>query len=476
MVASLLRAVRGAKVLRAEGVVYTTPVAMPGGRLHFDCFSGLAGDMFLGACLDLGLPFEALEDAVARLGLEGVTVERREAERGGIRGIRFRVLIEGRPLEGPDPDEATDQPVGHHSHDEPHHHSHQGSHHHPHPEPSQHSHEPAVDPARGEHRPLSEIRRLLAKSALAPAVRDRSLSLFARLAEAEARIHRVPIDEVHFHELGAVDAMVDLVGAATAWEHLAPESASCGPINVGGGQVRTAHGLLPVPAPATAQLLQGLPIYGSGEGELLTPTGAVLLAELVDRATGDLPRLVLDGVGYGLGKRDTPGRPNAFRLLRGSEPVGEGEIVALECTVDDVAGEALGYLMERLLEGPAIDVFFVAAQMKKNRPGTLVTVLCRRPDLEAAAELLLRESGALGCRYYPVGRFEAERRSLTVSTEYGEIRVKEGRFRGSRTALAPEYEDCRRIARERQVSLQDVYRAAVVAARRLDGIGDGIKT
>jgi uncharacterized protein (TIGR00299 family) protein len=262
--------------------------------------------------------------------------------------------------------------------------------------------------------------------------------------------------------------MVDLVGAATAWEHLAPESASCGPINVGGGQARTAHGLLPVPAPATAELLQGLPIYGAGEGELLTPTGAVLLAELVDRATGDLPRLVLDGVGYGLGKRDTPGRPNAFRLLRGREQIGEGEIIALECTVDDVAGEALGYLMERLLEGPAIDVFFVAAQMKKNRPGTLVTVLCRHPDLESTAELLLRESGALGCRYYPVGRFEAERRVFTVMTEYGEVRIKEGRFNGREVSLAPEYEDCRRLAREQQVPLQGVYRAAVAAARQVE--------
>jgi hypothetical protein len=413
---------------------------MSSGRFHFDCFSGLAGDMFLGACLDLGLPFEALEDAVARLGLDGVTVEKRESERGGIRGIRFRVLVDGRPLEGPDPDEL---PGG-----DSHLHSHQESHSH------------------GEHRSLSEIRRLLGKSALASAVRDRSLGLFARLAEAEARIHRVPIDEVHFHELGAVDAMVDLVGAATAWEHFAPESASCGPINVGGGQARTAHGLLPVPAPATAELLAGLPIYGAGDGELLTPTGAVLLAELVDRSSGDLPRLVLDGVGYGLGRRDTPGRPNAFRLLRGRDPVGEGEIVALECTVDDVTGEALGYLMERLLEGPAIDAFFVPAQMKKNRPGTLVTVLCRQPDLEAAAELLLRESGALGCRYFPVGRFEAERSVFTVATEYGEVRVKEGRFNGQRITLAPEYEDCRRLARERQVPLQDIYRAAATAARQ----------
>jgi uncharacterized protein (TIGR00299 family) protein len=461
-------------------------------RLHFDCFSGLAGDMFVGACLDLGLPFEALEDAVARLGLEGVTVERREAERGGIRGIRFRVLVGGRPLEGPDPDEvdATAGRPRDDDHDHGHAHGSAERHDHDHDRGRGHHHDHSLDPrpetarshrqasrasaraadehTHAEHRSLTEIRHILGRSALAPAVRERTLSLFARLAEAEARIHRVPVDEVHFHELGAVDALVDLVGAATAWEHFAPDSATCGPINVGGGQARTAHGLLPVPAPATAELLRGLPIYGEGESELLTPTGAVLLAELVDHATSDLPRLVLEGVGYGLGKRDTVGRPNAFRLLRGSEPVGEGEIVAIECTVDDVAGEGLGYLMERLLEGPAIDVFFVAAQMKKNRPGTLVTVLCRRPDLENTAEILLLESGALGCRWYPVGRFEAERRLVTVTTEYGEVRVKEGRFNGRRIAAAPEYEDCRRLARERQVPLQDVYRAAVAAARQRD--------
>ena len=433
---------------------------MPGSRLHFDCFSGLAGDMFLGACLDLGVPFEALEDAVARLDLEGVTLERREAERSGIRGIRFRVLLDGRPVEGPDPEERRAQ--GGHEHE--HHHGQDHEHGHGHSHAGGHTHDHDTDPAHVEHRPLSEIRRVLAKSALSASVRERSLGLFSRLAEAEARIHRVPIDEVHFHELGAVDAMVDIVGAATAWEHLAPESATCGPINVGGGTARTAHGVLPIPAPATAELLHGLPIYGAGESELVTPTGAVLLAELVDRATGDLPRLVLDGVGYGLGKRDTPGRPNAFRLLRGVDPVGEGEIVAIECTIDDAAGEALGYLMERLLEGPAIDVFFVPAQMKKNRPGTLITVLCRRPELEAAAELLLRESGALGCRYYPVGRFEAERRILTVATEFGDVRMKEGRFNGRRIALAPEYEDVRRLARENEVAFQDVYRAAIAAA------------
>ena len=431
---------------------------MSGSRLHFDCFSGLAGDMFLGACLDLGLPFERLEDVVARLGLEGVTLERREAERGGIRGVRFRVLVGGAPLEGPDPEErgvagSRDDPgtdAGERA---------------GYSEAAGTEHRRAVPGHHEGHRSLADIRRLLEASALDPVVRDRSLALFSRLAEAESRIHSIPIDRVHFHELGAVDAMVDLVGAAAAWEHFAPESASCGPINVGGGQVRTAHGMLPVPAPATAELVRGLPIYGEGEGELLTPTGAVLLAELVDTVTGALPRLVLEGSGYGLGKRDTPGRPNAFRLLRGTVPVEEGEIVALECTIDDLPAEGLGYLMERLLEGPAIDVFFTAAQMKKNRPGTLVTALCRRAELEPMAELLLRESGALGCRYHAVGRFEAERRTWSVSTEHGEVRIKEGRFKGRQIALAPEYEDCRRLARERQVPFTEVYRAALAAAR-----------
>lgn len=399
--------------------------------------------MFLGACLDLGVGLEVVEEVIEQLGLEDVSVERREDQRGGLRGVRFRVLVGGVPVEGPDPGEGDDDDEG------------------------AGGGEGAARNSAGSRRgrSLEAIRRQIEESGLQPAIRDRSLGLFARLGEAEARIHGLSVDEVHFHELGAVDALVDLVGAAAVWEQLTPERVSCGPVNVGAGSVSTSHGALPVPAPATAELLSGAPVFSAGDGELVTPTGAVLLAELVD-AWGSLPGLVLERVGYGLGRRELEARPNAFRLLRGT-PIDHRpeQVLVVECTVDDLAGEGFGFAMERLLEGPALEVFFTPVQMKKSRPGTQVTVLCRGPDLEQVAAILMRETGSLGCRYYGVGRFEAERRSLTVATEHGEVRVKEGRFRGCRVALAPEYEDCRRLAKEQNVPWRDVYRAALAAAR-----------
>jgi uncharacterized protein (TIGR00299 family) protein len=223
---------------------------------------------------------------------------------------------------------------------------------------------------------------------------------------------------------------------------------------------------LPVPAPATAELLRGLPIYGEGSSELVTPTGAVILAEMVDDF-GDLPPFELGQIGYGLGRRETPGRPNAFRLLVGEAEVrAQGSVMVLETEIDDLSGEGFGFLMESLSSGPALDVFFTSVQMKKNRPGTLVSVLCRESDLEEIAKALLTHSGSLGCRYYPVRRFEAERRTLTASTPYGEVRVKEGRFGGERIALAPEFDDCRRLAEQNNTTWREVHQAAISALRR----------
>jgi hypothetical protein len=443
---------------------------------HLDCSSGIAGDMFLGACLDLGMPIEVIVEAVACLGLDGVGVERRRAQRGGFAGTRFRVLLDGRPLEGPDPDELEGAggaaAAGGHGH--PHSHSH--------PPPAA-GHDP-----RGQ-RDLAQIRALLAGSGLRPPVRERALRLFTRLGEAEAKAHGLPLDRVHFHEVGAVDSIVDLVGAAAAVEHLAPERLTCGPVNVGSGRVATDHGELPVPTPATAELLHGVPIYGGPGGELTTPTGAVLLAELVD-AFVELPPLVLESAGYGLGRKQLPTHPNALRLLRGHplaagrpsggadgphpagvtaggglEATGAGapEVAVVECEVDDLAGEGFGFLMERLLEAGALDVYFTPLVMKKSRPGTLVSMLCRRPQLEELAAILLLESGSLGCRYHLAMRFEAERDCLEVETAFGKVRIKRGRLAGRPLAAAPEYEDCRRLARAAGVPWREVYRAALAA-------------
>lgn len=430
---------------------------------HLDCFSGIAGDMFLGACLDLGMPLDVLTDTVARLGLPGVTVESRRASRGGFQGVRFRVLVDGQPMEGPDPEEKEA-----HSHSHPHEHGHHHHHHHDHDHDHPHEH------GHGHHhhdhtRGLAEIRDLIQRSSLAGPVKERALRLFQRLGEAEAKAHGMPIERVHFHEVGAIDSIVDLVGAAAAFEHLAPARITCGPVNVGSGRVKTAHGELPIPAPATAELLRGIPVYGGPGGELTTPTGAVLLAEMVDEFV-ELPALVLDGVGLGLGKKNLLTQPNAFRLLRGRAKETRPEVTVVECEVDDLPGEAFGFLMERLLEAGALDVYFTPVQMKKNRPGTLITLLCRRHQLEPLAGLLLMESGSLGCRYYNAARFEAERETVEVETAYGAVRVKKARLDGRPLAAAPEFEDCRRLALASGAPWRDVYRAALMAD--MTAVGD----
>lgn len=432
---------------------------------HLDCPSGLSGDMFLGACLDLGLPEERLAEAVLALGLPGVGIEIRKARRGGITGTRFRVLEGGRPIEGPDPEERALGEAPGQAAEGAQHGSHHG-HHHPPDHGAAHHHEPGGDAAHAGHRhgrTLGEIRALLEGSALAPAVRERASLLFVRLGEAESRVHGVPLEHVHFHEVGAVDSLVDLVGAAVAWEWLDAARITCGAVNVGGGTVQTEHGRLPVPAPATARLLVGVPVYGQGHGELLTPTGAVLLAELVD-AFGELPAMTVESSGHGLGKRELPDRPNAARLLRGrpaAEPA--AQVMVVECEVDDLPGEGFGHLLERLLEAGALDAYFTPVQMKKSRPGVLVTMLCRRDRLEELASLLLLESGSFGCRHHAVDRFEAEREVVSVTTSYGRVRVKRARFRGRDLGAAPEYEDCRRLAHEHGVTWREVHRAALAA-------------
>lgn len=433
-------------------------VAFPAmAHYHLDCSSGLAGDMFLGACLDLGMPLDVIADTVARLHLPGVSVESRKALRGGFTGTRFRVLQDGRPIEGPDPDEAHDHPHehghDHHHHNHPHDHDHGHHHHHDH----SHSH------SHGHSRNLPEIQRLIRESHLAPAVQERALRLFQRLGEAEAKAHGMPIEQVHFHEVGAVDSIVDLVAAAAAIEHLAPERITAGPVNVGSGRVKTAHGELPVPAPATAELLRGIPIYGGPGGELTTPTGAVLLAELVEEFI-DFPALTLEGIGYGLGRKDLKHQPNAVRLLRGHGTARRAEVLVVECEVDDLPAEGFGFLMERLLEAGALDIYFTPVQMKKNRPATLITLLCRRPQLEALAGQLLMESGSLGCRYYSASRFEAERETTEVVTTFGPVQVKRAWFEGRPLAAAPEFEDCRRLALAAGAPWREVYRAALTAA------------
>ncbi|HKI85749.1 MAG TPA: nickel pincer cofactor biosynthesis protein LarC [Thermoanaerobaculia bacterium] len=402
---------------------------------HLDCFSGLSGDMFLAACIDLGFPLERLRESIELLGLRSARVESREERRAGLRGTRFLVEIgrEGEKAEAADTEASVELSAVHQS----------GA------------------------RDFAAIKRMILSSSLEPTVGERALRLFARLAEAESRVHGVSVDRVHFHEVGAVDSIVDLLGAAVAWEWLQPQRLTCGPVNVGGGIARSAHGALPVPAPATAELLRGIPVYSEAEGELLTPTGAVLLAELVDEFTLG-PELIPEAVGYGAGSRDLPGRANVVRLWRGHLEEGEGgagpRVAVIEAEVDDTSAEALGFAMERLFAAGALDVYFTPVQMKKNRPGTLLTAICRPDQVERAAGVLMTETGSLGCRWYPANRFEAEREIQAVETPFGLVQVKCGCFAGRTLAAAPEFEDCRRLALEHDVAWREVYRAALEAA------------
>ena len=395
--------------------------------LHLDCASGIAGDMFLGACLDLGLPPGLLEEMVERLGLAGVELRARPAKRGSLAGVRFSVLRGGWPVEG------------------------RGG-------------------AGASHRDLPAILRMIERSGLAAGARERASALFRRLGEAEAAVHGVGPEEVHFHEVGADDSIVDLVGAALAVEHFAPAKVSCSTVVVGSGTVRTRHGVMPVPAPATALLLRGMPISAGGvEGEATTPTGAAILREFVDSfepSAADRPRRIED-TGVGLGSRELPDRPNALRIQLASQATAGSpwrRVAVLECQVDDATGEAIGYAAETLLGAGALDVFATPVQMKKSRPGVAVTVVCRPERASELAERLLLETGSLGCRRTVVDRLEAERSVVPVTTPFGEVRVKTAAVGGRSLGTAPEYEDVRRIAREREVPFRAVYRAALRAA------------
>lgn len=395
--------------------------------LHLDCASGISGDMFLGACLDLGLPVVLLEEMVERLGLDGVELRVRRAKRGGLAGLRFTVLREGRPVDGAGAKSAA-------------------------------------------HRNLPTILRMIGDSGLEAGVRDRASALFRRLGEAEAQVHGVGLDEVHFHEVGADDSIVDLVGAALAVEHFAPVLVSSSTVVVGSGTVSTRHGVMPVPAPATALLLQGLPVSTGGVlGELTTPTGAVIVREFVSvfEPSGADGVRRSDGYGVGLGSRELADRPNALRIQRAvtmAAAPGWNRVAVLECQVDDTTGEAVGYAAEALLEAGALDVFTAAVQMKKSRPGVAITVICRPERALELAERVLLETGSLGCRRTIADRLEAERSSAAVATSFGDVKVKRAAIGGRALGAAPEYEDVRRIARDRGVPFREVYRAALQAA------------
>ena len=384
------------------------------GIAYFDCFSGISGDMVLGALVDAGADLRAIESELRKLKLPGWSISAEKVQRRAIFATQVKV-------------DASEQ---HH------------------------------------HRGLSVILGMIDEAGLAPRAADRAKRIFARLGEAEAHVHQVPLEKVHFHEVGAVDSIVDIVGAAIGFELLGIDEFACSAMDVGAGQVKTAHGLLPVPAPATAELLRGAPSYSSGiQKELVTPTGAAIATTLAARYA-EMPRMTLRAVGYGAGSADNAEKANVMRLLVGEIAVSEaGEywgapVTVIETNVDDMSPQIYGYFAERALAAGALDVFSTAAQMKKNRPGLLVTILSEPENVSRLIDVVFRETTTIGVRTYEVRRKTLDREMAPVTTKFGEVRVKLSRMNGSVLNATPEYEDCQKIAAERGVPLKEVIAAA----------------
>ena len=462
--------------------------------------------MVLGALLDVGLPLDALREALGSLAIEygGVSAER--VLRAGVSATRFRAAADELPGGRPPKDQSghnqgvaaaidhqhqrhahqqDDRPQGGrdgHAHEHPHVHTHADGHAHSHAHVDAegqgsgqahdhaHSHEQVSGPghtvlAAGahHHHSLKDITAYVERSALSRAGKDRAVHLFETLAAAEAAIHDVPLDRIHLHEVGALDSIVDIVGAVFGMEWLGAEEVVVSPLNVGSGTVWCAHGEFPVPAPATARLLTGVPVYaGTVSSELVTPTGALLMTGYAG-SYGPLPPMRVSGIGYGAGAKDFKQHPNVLRLLVGesSSPTESERIVVIECEIDDMNPQLFGPLMDRLYEGGALDVFYAPVQMKKNRPGTLVTVVALPERREALAAVLFTESTTIGVRYHEMMRERLAREIRTVETPVGPIRFKVATRDGRVLNAAPEFEDCARLAAERGMAVKDVQAIAV---------------
>jgi uncharacterized protein (TIGR00299 family) protein len=433
--------------------------------LYFDCFAGASGDMILGALLDAGLPLDALRDALGSLAIEGYELRTERVLRAGVSATKFKLIEHG----APEPVSAPAQtPAQVHAHSHEHSHSHEHAHAHGQTQTAVHAtaHEPMHAHAH-EHRSLREITSLIAKSALTPAARERAVALFRRLAEAEAAIHNMSVDDVHLHEVGALDSIIDIVGAVFALDWFHADRIVCSPLNTGSGMVRCAHGHFPVPAPATARLLAAAaaPAYASGPSvELLTPTGALLTTGYA-AAYGPLPAMAIDRIGYGAGDRDFAEFPNVLRVFLGTaaESSNTERIVVMECEIDDMNPQIYGVLMDRLLEAGAFDVYYAPVQMKKNRPGTLITLVAAPEKRQALAEIIFRETTTLGVRYHEVFRDCLERERISVQTPWGDVRIKVARRGSTIMNAAPEFDDCVRLATAHGRAVKDVQAAAMRA-------------
>ncbi len=386
-------------------------------QAYLDCFSGISGDMFVGALLDVGLPLERLFADLKKIPLGFYEFKRTRALRGHLVGTRVEIRAPGK-------------------------------------QPS---------------RKLRDIEALISDSELSAGVKERAQKVFSRLAEAEGKLHNMPPEQVHFHEVGAVDAILDIVGTCIGLEFLEISHLTCSPVNVGSGCVEAAHGSLPVPAPASLELLKDLPIYSSGvDGELVTPTGAALISTLAT-GFGPIPPMRVERIGYGAGAREIPGHPNLARLLLGesAEPVrvrdgapGDEVVSVIEANVDDMSPQLYGYFIDQALAAGALDVTCTPIQMKKDRPGILLSVLCTPDKGDALAQMLFEQTTTIGVRIYEARRKILERELVSIQTPYGAVKVKVAKRDGKVLNVAPEYEDCKRLATEKGVPLKQVMIAA----------------
>ena len=420
--------------------------------LYFDCFSGASGDMILGALLDAGLPFDELRHALGSLAIAPDDVWAERVSRGGVSATKFHVRGEAAPF-----DHAHDHTDGHtHGHSHGHGSSSSGG--------SAGLSAQATAHTHTAHRTLADISQLIDGSALSASGKERAKGLFGKLAEVEASIHGTSIEAVHLHEVGALDSIIDIVGTVFALEALGVDRVVSSPLNVGSGSVRSAHGLLPVPAPATVRLLEGVPIYSGAERvELLTPTGALLITAYAD-AFGLLPDMRLRSIGYGAGSRDFHSSPNVLRVLIGDTDPGHAHaVVVIEAEIDDMNPQIFGVLMDRLLADGALDVFYTAIQMKKNRPGTLVSIVAPPQARERLTAIVFRETTTIGVRFREMSRECLERETVTVQTPFGAVGIKLARRGGEVLNAAPEFEDCARLAAASGRPVKDVQAAAMKA-------------
>jgi len=381
---------------------------------YFDCFSGISGDMTLGALVDAGCSLELLRSGLQGLQIPGWTISSEKVWKNGMAATFVRVATEDQT----------------------------------------------------KHRSLSAILEMFEKSQLSKSVQKNAAAIFRKLGEAEASVHDVPLEKIHFHEVGAVDAIVDIVGACIAFDALGIEKFACSPLNVGGGTAKMTHGVLPVPAPATAKLLQGKPTYSNGvQRELVTPTGAAIVSTLCD-TFGPQPGMTVSAIGYGAGSIELEGQPNVVRIMIGEagDKVIAGfdeEISVIEANLDDMNPQIYGYFLEKALAAGALDVYTTPVQMKKNRPGTLLTLLCKPQDTNSLMSLVFAETTTFGARTYRAQRRTLPRESVNVHTQFGDVRVKLSRVNGRILHVAPEFDDCRKLAVEKNVPLQRVFNEAM---------------